>query len=110
LLKAKNINEILQIEEKIRRLEEEIESTTGRLKYLNDQVDFSTLDLEITHPKDYTYQAKKRGKFSKKIKHALTTGWYGFVDFIVVLINIWPFWIVGAIVVVLWKRYRRRKE
>jgi len=110
LQKAKSINEILQIEEKIRRIEEEIESTTGRLKYLSDQVDFSTLDLEITQLKDYKYKTKKRDNFPNKLKHALTTGWYGFVDFIVVLINIWPFWVIAALVIFLWKRLRTRKK
>ncbi|MBK6285004.1 MAG: DUF4349 domain-containing protein [Draconibacterium sp.] len=38
LKQAKNVKEILEIEEKIRGLEEEIESTTGRLKYLGDLV------------------------------------------------------------------------
>ena len=36
LLKANSIKEILEIEEKIRALEEEIESATGQLKYLSD--------------------------------------------------------------------------
>ena len=51
LLKANTVKEILEIEEKIRGLEEEIESTTGRLKYLSNLVDYSTLDS--THNCDF---------------------------------------------------------
>jgi hypothetical protein len=53
LRKANNVKEILEIEEKIRGLEEEIESTTGRLKYLSDLVDYSTLDLTISKKKGF---------------------------------------------------------
>lgn len=49
LVKANSIKEILEIEEKICALEEDIESATGRLKYLSDQVDYSTLDLPSQH-------------------------------------------------------------
>lgn len=50
--KAVSVKEILEIEEKIRLLEEEIESVTGRLKYLGDQVDFSTLNLTSPNTRD----------------------------------------------------------
>jgi len=110
LKQAKSVKDILEIEEKIRGIEEEIESTTGRLKYLSDLVDFSTLDLEISKPKDYKYQPEKRDKFTKQLKYALSKGWFGFVDFIVFVIKIWPFWIIVGIIVYGWKKYRNRKK
>ena len=48
LKQAKTIKDILEIQTKIRELEEEIESTTGRLKYLTNQVNFSTLSLQLS--------------------------------------------------------------
>uniref|UniRef100_UPI00321628CD DUF4349 domain-containing protein n=1 Tax=uncultured Draconibacterium sp. TaxID=1573823 RepID=UPI00321628CD len=110
LTQAKSVKDILEIEEKIRVIEEEIESTTGRLKYLGDLVEYSTLDLEISKPKDYKYQPEKRDNFRKRLKHALSKGWYGFVDIIVFVIKIWPFWIIAGLMVYGWKKYRRRKK
>jgi hypothetical protein len=110
LKQAKSVKDILEIEEKIRGIEEEIESTTGRLKYLSDLVSFSTLDLEISKPKDFKYKPEKRDKFTKRLKHALSIGWFGFVDFIVFVIKIWPFWIIVGLIVYSWKKYRRRKK
>lgn len=110
LKQAKSVKDILEIEERIRGIEEEIESTTGRLKYLSDLVDYSTLDLEISKPKDNKYQPEKRDKFTKRLKHALSKGWFGFVDFIVFVIKIWPFWIIVGIIVYAWKKYRNRKK
>lgn len=110
LKKANSVNDILEIEEKIRGLEEEIESTTGQLKYLNDQVDFSTLDLTLTKQKDFKYNPEKRAKFTERFKQSLSKGWLGFVDFVLFLIKIWPFWIMIALMVYFWRRYRKARK
>ncbi len=94
LSQAKNVKDILEIETNIRAIEEEIESTYGRLKYLSDLVAYSTLDLELTKPKDKKYEIEKRDHFFTRIRFALVKGWVGFVDFIVFGVRIWPFWII----------------
>ncbi|MBK8806995.1 MAG: DUF4349 domain-containing protein [Bacteroidales bacterium] len=109
LKQAKNINEILEIEEKIRVLEEEIESTTGRLKYMSDLVDYSTLDLTITKDKEFKFNPVNRDKFYEKLKQSLSRGWFGFVDFFLFLINIWPLWIIAILFLYFWKRYKKSK-
>lgn len=110
LKKANTIKEILEIEEKIRVLEEEIESTTGRLKYLNDQVDYSTLNLTISKQKEYKYNPASRNKFSERLKHSISKGWFGFVDFLLFIIKIWPFWIFLTVVLYFWRKYRLAKK
>jgi hypothetical protein len=110
LNQAKTVKEILEIEEKIRVLEEEIESTTGRLKYLSDLVDYSTLDLTITKPKDFKYNPVNRDKFSERLKQSFSNGWFGFVDFLLLMIKIWPFWIIFILILYFWKKYRRTKK
>ena len=109
LKQAKNVNEILEIEEKIRGLEEEIESTTGRLKYLSDLVDYSTLDLTISRKKEFKYNPVNRDKFTERIKQSLSKGWYGFVDFLLFVIKIWPFWILVTLIIYFWRKFKKRK-
>lgn len=108
LIKANSIKEILEIEEKIRALEEEIDSTTGRLKYLSDLVDYSTLELTISKQKDFKYNPTKRDKFFEKLKQSISKGWFGFVDFFLFIISIWPFWIIITLMFYLWKKYKMR--
>lgn len=108
LVKANSIKEILEIEEKIRVLEEEVESTTGRLKYMSDLVDYSTLDLTISKQRDFRYNPVKRDRFSEKLKQSFSKGWYGFIDFLLFVINIWPFWIIIALIFYLWKKYKMK--
>lgn len=110
LNKARNVKEILEVEEKIRALEEEIESTTGRLKYLGDLVDYSTLRLNIYKQKDYKYNPKKREKFSERIKQSLSKGWFGLIDFFLLLIKIWPFWIVTILIIYFIRKMRRDRK
>jgi len=110
LKKAKDVKEILEIQEKIRILEEEIDSTTGRLKYLSNQVDYSTLDLTLSKQKDYKFKPEHRSKFFERLKFSLSRGWFGFVNFILFLIKLWPFWIIIALIYYSWKKYKRRRN
>lgn len=110
LKQAKNIKEILEIEEKIRVLEEEIESTTGRLKYLSDLVVYSTLNLTISKTEDFKYNPDNRDKFSERLKQSLSKGWFGFVDFLLFMIRIWPFWIIVTVIVYLWRKFKKAQR
>lgn len=110
LKNAKSIKEILDIQEKIRGLEEEIESTTGRLKYLNNLVDYSTLDLNITQKKDYKYTPEYRGNFTGKLKQSVVRGWYGFVDFFLFLISNWAILILFTALIYFWMKYRKYRK
>ncbi|HNQ38866.1 MAG TPA: DUF4349 domain-containing protein [Prolixibacteraceae bacterium] len=105
--KATSVKEVLEIEEKIRLLEEEIESVTGRLKYLGDQVDFSTLNLTLTRHKGFKYSPDRPGDFGERLKHSLSKGWHAFVDFLLFLIRLWPFWILAIPAVYFWRKYLR---
>ncbi len=109
LKQAKSVKEILEIEEKIRVLEEEIDSVTGRLKYLSDLVDYSTLDLTITKRKEFKYNPADRDRFAERLKQSLSKGWFGFVDFTLFLIRIWPVWIIVILLIFAWKRYKKTR-
>ncbi|HBH47162.1 MAG TPA: hypothetical protein DDX98_00890 [Bacteroidales bacterium] len=110
LNRASTIKEILEIQEKIRPLEEEIESTVGRLNYLNDQVAYSSLDLTITKEKEFTYNPKKRDKFLERLKQSLSRGWFAFIDFVLFILKLWPFAIIAIAVVWTWKRFRKKAK
>ena len=110
LAKAYTVKDILTIEENIRTLEEEIESKEGRLKYLNDQVSFSTLNINLYQEKEFIYKAEQEDKFSERVKKALSNGWTGAMDIVLWSISVWPL-IVGIIgIVVLVRRVRKRKS
>jgi len=110
LSRAGTVKDILEIEEKIRVLEEEIESTEGQLNYLSDQVAYSTLDLWIAKERAYRFNPVKRDKFTERLKYSLSKGWFGFVDFLLFLIKIWPLWVIIGIAIPVWRRVRKNKK
>lgn len=104
LSKAKSVKEILEIEESIRKIEEEVESTVGRLKYLSDQVDYSSLELRIAEEKEFKYKPEKQDSFFERFKQSLSNGWYMFISFLLFVIRLWPFWIVVPFLIYLGRR------
>lgn len=110
LKSARNVKEILEIQENIRQLQEEIESTQGRLQYLSKQVSYSTLTLSISQPKPFSYSPGNRAKPSEKIRQSLFGGWYAFVDFVYILLYNWVLILLVLAGATLWLFRRRRNR
>ncbi len=107
LNKANSIKDILEIQEKIRRIEEEIDSRTGRLKYMDDQVRFSTLRMELFQEHEVVATEKVRN-FGEQLVGAFKNGIDGFLDFALFLVGIWPFILVGGLILAFRKRIKWR--
>jgi len=101
LKKAKSVKEILEVQEKIRRIEEEINSKEGRLKYLDDKVKFSTLNLELTEL--IASNITKKPNFGTRLANAFNNGIQGFLSFIIGLVNLWPFVFLFVFLIVIRK-------
>lgn len=103
LKQAKNVIEMLEIEKQIGELRSDIESMEGRLKYLQNQVSYSTLTL--TFYKSIPYQAE----FNHQITDGFRNGWDNLVWFFVALINVWPFILLGIALLIALRVYRRKR-
>lgn len=111
LSKAKNVNEVLNIEENIRQLMEEIESKEGRLKYLNDQVDLSTIQITLFKELPVKQEVVYEVPFLTRVKNALTSGWDSIVNFMLWSVSKWP--MIFIISVTAWwarKQWKKRKK
>ncbi len=95
LKKAKSIEEILDVQQYIRTLQEEIESIEGRLKYLNNKVDLSTINLTFYEQGQILPMQKE--SFGYKVREAISYGWQGLVSFFIGMIYLWPFWLIVII-------------
>ena len=104
LKRAKTIEEILEVNEKIRRLEEEIDSKKGRIRYLDDRVNYGTLNLELSQKQEVVL-ASVPG-FGSRLSEAFMSGISGFMSFIVGVVYVWPF--VLALVILFLFRGRMR--
>lgn len=112
LKSAKTIQEIVSIEDKIRMLEEDIDSSVGRLKYLTNQVEYSTLHLQLRHDdKNFDPQHPEHNQnIAQRLWQSLVSGFRGLVDFAFLLIKLWPVWIVIAVIFIVIRRIRCKKN
>ena len=76
----------------------------GRLKYLQNKISYSTIDLRLNEKLD----KKEKFEFFSKIGKALKGGWLGFLNFTVGLFYIWPLIIILILVVYLFKKFRKK--
>ena len=110
LKKANTVKDILLIENEVRELEEEIESTVGRLKYLNDLVGYSTLDLMLTKKKDFKYNPEGRPSFIERLKQSFANGWNSVVDFIILIFRLWPILLISPVVIYFIRKYKEKRK
>lgn len=112
LKQARKVEEILEIEDKIRGIQEEIESREGQLRLMKDEISYSTLVIRLT--KEFKYESAKPDSFGERIKEAFVKSWLAFVSFIIGLIRIWVFLVFILIALISirlwWKKRKARKE
>ncbi len=109
LKKSTNTKDILEIQENIRNLEEEIESSKGRLKFIDDKVKYSTIELTLIKNKPRNSVTSKIG-FGSQFVDSVAEGWNNFVGFILGLISYWPFLLIIPILIILFRKWRNRKR
>lgn len=110
LSQAKKIAEILSIEEKIGEVREEIESTESRLKTLNDEVAYSTITLTCYQPIAQAVPDAPIVSFGSRLVDAFYTGWVLLTGFLIGLISLWPFLLLGSITWWMLRRWRQRSR
>lgn len=107
---ARTVEDILKTEEKLRVLQEEIESAQGRLKYLSNRVAYSTIQVDLYETVEFQEKPDEFKKsFGDKSKQGLEFGWNMIETIILFFIYIWPLLIIG-IILFIWIRWKLIKK
>lgn len=109
LKNAATTKDMLEIQENIRKLEDEIDVAEGRLRFIDDRVNYSTLRLSLSKEKARSSVTSKIG-FGSRFSDAVAQGWNIFVSFVLGLISLWPFLIITPFIIVFYKKWRSRKK
>lgn len=109
LKKASTTKDILEVQENIRALEDEIDVAEGRLRFIDDRVNYSTLNLNLHKEKIRSSATSKIG-FGNRFGDSLTEGWNTFVSFFLGIISFWPFLIFLPFVVFLWRKWKVKNK
>jgi len=104
LNKAKDLKDLLAVQKQLTDLQADIESIEGRMKYLNDQVNYSTLTVS------FYKNAVKSNTFVGDFWDALKNGWQVFLQVVTFIANLWVIILVSVFLVLGFKSYRRRKK
>ncbi|WP_394747179.1 DUF4349 domain-containing protein [Spongiimicrobium salis] len=108
--KARTVEEILQTEEKLRRLQEEIEAAQGRLHYLSNKVALSTIQVDLYETVSHVDEPETYiQSYGSKMKESLGFGWNLLKGILLGILYIWPLLFILIAVLLSW-RYRRRKS
>lgn len=107
---AKTVRDILEVERQLNDIRIEIESAQSYLNSLKDKIQYSTIDLKIYQTVNY----KKKPEVNKKsfftdVSEALSAGWNGILELIIIFFHIWPLLIVASIIVFIVLRIKKRK-
>jgi hypothetical protein len=109
LKKANKVSEMLEIEGQLSEIREEIEAKEGRLRYLQNKVSMSTLDIEFYKP--VAQGRKATVSYGGRIGNAIVSGFNGISNFFIGLIENWP--VIATLVVLFFfirKRFKRKNK
>jgi len=96
-LKAtKNIDEVLQVQSEINNIQEEIEAAAGRVEYLSHQSALSSIDLIFYQPGIGAIPYETSPSFITRIAMAFKNGGSWIMEFLLVLISIWPVLLIAT--------------
>ena len=90
LIKASSVNDVLNIEKELGTIRTEIEAAEGQLKYLSDQIQYSTFRI------NFYKITSTPSLFSEQIKLSLAKGWENLLGSLLMVMNVWPFVLFGV--------------
>jgi Domain of unknown function (DUF4349) len=108
LKQAKNVQEIMAVEEQIRVIREEIEAKEGRQKYLNDQVDFST--ITVTFYQETETSSAPEQPFYVKIWKNFVEGWASLFNTIIGLFYLIPYFLLIFVLFYFLRKWWRNRR
>ncbi|WP_321429437.1 DUF4349 domain-containing protein [uncultured Methanolobus sp.] len=79
---TETVEDVLAVEKELERVRGEIESLTGRLNYLDDRIEFSTINIRVTEPRPITRSWGIRDAISESVN-----GFISMVNALIILVG-----------------------
>jgi hypothetical protein len=90
LKQAKNMNEILQVQNEINDMQENIEAANGRINYLQHASAYSTINLNYYQYINGSTAANEKPGFFTRLTDAFSTGTSFLGEIVLFCLSIWP--------------------
>ena len=113
LKKSNTVDDMLKVEKELARVREEIEKSTGKLKYLENRISYSTITIHLRTK--YITSETQTNDFGGQVIYNLRDGLTSFLNFLIFLLMavLWllPFLAIGIpLFIFIRKKLVRRRE
>ncbi len=109
LKQAKNMDEILRVQNEINEIQENIEAANGRIDYLQHASAYSTINLSYYQYINGSTANDEKPDFFTKLSRAFATGTSFIINLVLFMISIWPLILGGCIAWFYLKKFRVKK-
>lgn len=108
LSKANSMKDILEIEEAIRKIEEEIESKEGEMNRMKNDLQFSSIEISIKQKNDSV--KLNQSSFSYQFTKALKAGSKLIENSFFSLISFWPLTLLLSLIIIQIRKKRKANQ
>jgi hypothetical protein len=111
LKQAKNMAEILEVQQEINAIQEEIETVNGRLNSINHSSAMSTIHFTFYQVLDpaLANQQTKDNSFFSRLTNAFSNGWQWLSSLLIGLLSLWPLALMAIpVFYVVKKRWKKK--
>jgi len=105
LKQAKNMEDVLKVQEEINEIQEEMESASGRINYLSHQSAYSTINLTFYQPLTGYDPGNDNPGFLTRTAIAFKNGFHFIGELFIGFVSIWP---LLLLVILGWVFFKRR--
>jgi len=100
---ATKVSDMLQVEEQLEKVRGDIESMEGRMNYISNRAEFSTVNLVYSEP----HASTDTFAFGSELIKSLGRGWRNMELFALKLVDQWPFILTAiGVLTIIYKRIR----
>jgi hypothetical protein len=92
LKQAKNMEEIVQVQNEVNGIQENIEAAAGRINYLDHSAAFSSIHINFYQVINTNGINNPDPSYRYRILESFTSGLHFFAELFVVLVSLWPLW------------------
>ena len=111
LKQAKNMEEILNVQNVINQTQEEIELASNRMDYLNHASGMSTINLTYYQVLDPSVKKPpEHQNFNDHIFSAFLQGWQLIKGLLLVCVTIWPLLLAGVLIFIFYKKRKTTRR
>lgn len=110
LKQARNMEEILNVQNEINSIQEDIEAAAGRIDYLSHSAAYSTIQLSYFQILNASAKNSDELSFGTKAWQSFKNGWSWMGDVFVGIISIWPLFLLAFICWFAYKKWRPAKS